>query len=137
MKKEENEILDKLLKEHPIEEEVKFSDLDLSEKQRDNAFMVVKYRDLLIRETIESQRLETLMEKLIGERYKYYRFDDQKEWVKIEIEKYCIPSDKKIIRMKRILRRQDIRVKFFEMCVKAMESQGWRMKGFIDSMRGV
>ena len=134
-KQDENKILDDLLVKYPIEEEVKFSDLDMAEKQKDNTFMVVKYRDLLIREQMEYQRLETLMEKLTGQQYKYYRFNAPEEWTKVEIEKYCLPADKKVLKMKRILRRQDIRVKFFEMCVKGMESQGWRMKGFYESMR--
>lgn len=132
----ENELIEELHAEHPIDEMVKFSDLDLQQKLMDNPFLIVKYRELYYKELAEQDKLEMLMDKLIGKRYKHYRFDDDKEWSKPEIEKYCIPSDEIIIKMKKILNRQKIRVRFFEMCYKAFEKQQWSMKSFIDTLKG-
>lgn len=132
----EDELLQELHNEHPIDEMVKFSDLDIAEKLTENPYMIVKYRELYYKELANLDKLEMLMDKLIGERYKHYRFDDDKEWTKVEIEKYCIPSDEKIIQMKKIINRQKIRVRFFEMGYKGFEKMQWSMKSFIDTLKG-
>lgn len=132
----EEELLKQLHIEHPIDEMVKFSDLDIADKLTENPYMIVKYRELYYKELAELDKLEMLMDKLTGERYKHYRFEDDKEWTKPEIEKYCIPSDEKIIRMKKIINRQKIRVRFFEMCYRGFEKMQWSMKSFIDTLKG-
>ena len=132
----EEELLKELHDEHPIDEMVKFSDMDIADKLTENPYMIVKYRELYYRELAELDKLEMLMDKLMGERYKHYRFDDDKEWTKVEIEKYCIPSDSKILKMKKIINRQKIRVRFFEMCYRGFEKMQWSMKSFIDTLKG-
>lgn len=131
----QDDVTKKLLKEHPIHKLVKFSELDISEKLQDNVGMIVRYRDLYHKELSKLDKLEDMMEKLIGLRYKYYRFDCDDEYTKAEIEKYCLPADKKIIQMKSIIRKQEIRVRFFEMCWKAFEKQSWSMKMFLDTLK--
>ena len=131
----ENEIVEKLLIEHPIHEMVRFSDLDIQQKLEENSFNIVKYRELYYKELAVIEDLEIKYEKLVGMRYKFYRFEDDREWTKPEIEKYCLPSDKKIIQMKNIIAKQKVRVRFFETCYKGFEQQGWRMKSFIDTLR--
>ena len=132
----EETILQQLHSEHPIDEMVKFSDLDITEKLSENPYLIVKYRELYYKELARLDELEMLMDKLTGIRYKHYRFEDDKEWTKVEIEKYCLPSDKQIIRMKTIINKQKIRVRFFEMCYKGFEQSGWRMKTFVDTLKG-
>lgn len=132
---EEEKIVEELLSEHPIQEMVRFSDLDITQKLEENSFMIVRYKELYYKELATFENLETKYEKLIGLRYKYYRFEVDQAWTKPEIEKYCIPSDPKVLQMKGILARQKVKVRFFETCYKAFEQQGWRMKSFIDVMR--
>ena len=134
--RQKDRIIKELLEEHPIHELVKFSELDISEKLTDNVRLLVKYRDLYHKELARKDKLEDLMEKLMGSRYKYYRFDDDHEWTKPEIEKFALPADRKIQRMKRIIRRQKVKVRFFEMCWKAFEKQSWSMKMFIETTKG-
>lgn len=128
-------ILKDLLIQYPIDEMVKFSEIDLQEKIQDNSFQIVKFREHYYKELANLEKLEALFEKLCGERYKFYRFEDDKEWTKVEIERYCLPSDKKIIHMKGIIRKQQTRVRFFEMAYRAFEKQQWSMKTFHDTLR--
>jgi hypothetical protein len=132
---DEEKIVEELLKEHPIHEMVRFSELDITQKLEENSFNIVKYKELYYKELAVMENLETKQEKLTGMRYKYYRFEDNESWTKPEIEKYCIPSDKKVIQMKQIMAKQKARVRFFEVCYKGFEQAGWRMKSFIDVMR--
>lgn len=132
---DEEKIVEKLLEDHPIYDMIKFSELDITQKLEDNSFNIVRYRELYYKELAVMENLETKYEKLVGIQYKFYRFDDEREWTKVEIEKYCIPSDTKIIQMKKIMAKQRARVRFFETCYKGFEKQQWSMKGFIDVVR--
>jgi len=131
----EEEIIDELKKEHPIDEMVKFSEINLMEKLQENDFMVVKYRELYYLELSKLEELEDKYDKLLGIRYKYYRFEDDKEWSKVEIEKYCFPVDPKVMKMKKIMAKQRARVRFFEICYKAFEKLGWSLKTYSDNLR--
>lgn len=131
----EKEIVDKLKEEHPIEEMVRFSELNIMERLEENPFQIVKYREHYYLELSKLEKLEDLYEKLLGERYKYYRFDDDREWTKVEIEKYCLPTDKKVTQFKEIMAKQKVRVRFFEIAYKGFEQVGWRMKTYSDNMR--
>jgi len=132
---DEEKIVEDLLKDHPIHEMVRFSDLDITQKLEENPFYIVKYKELFYKELAVMEDLELKLDKLIGIRYKFYRFEDDRAWTKPEIEKYCIPSDKKVIQLKNIMAKQKARVRFFETCYKGFEQVGWRMKSFIDVMR--
>lgn len=126
------QIFDELKAEHDIENLAQFSDLDIAEKLQKNEFMKIKYHDLWQAELRKYEILERKMEALKGMRYKHYKFDDEHEWQKKEIEEYCFPTDEKIIKMKKIMAKQMVKVKFFDMCWKAFNSMGWNMKTFTE-----
>jgi hypothetical protein len=129
---EEEIIFEKLKSDHPIENLVKFDETDIQEKLQENTFQIIIYKELYYKELDIYEDLERKLEYLTGIQYKYYRFNQDEEWSKPEIEKYCLPADKKIIQMKKILKKQKIKVRFFEMCYKGFEQQGWRMKTYTD-----
>ncbi len=125
-------IFERLHEEHPIDEMATFSEIDIAEKLRRNEMMIIKYKEMYIKELQKYEELEDKMDTLKGIRYKHYKFEDDHEWQKKEIEEYCLPSDPAIIRMKRILAKQQVRVRFFQMCYQAFEKLGWSMKVFTD-----
>jgi len=133
---EEDDVIKELLKEHPIHELIKFDDVNLQEKIRENTTYFVKYRDLYHQELARLDKLKDLLDKLIGKRYEFYRFNDEKSWTKTEIEKYALPADEKVVQMKKIVRRQEIRVRFFDMCQRGFDKQGWSMRTFIETLKG-
>ena len=135
---EQNElkqIFDQLKEQYNIDEQAQFSDLDIAEKLQKNEMMVIKYKELYYAELEKYEILERKMDALKGIRYKHYRFNDDHEWQKKEIEDYCLPSDPKIIAMRKILAKQQVRVRFFDICWKAFNSMGWSMKTFTDRER--
>ena len=129
-------IFDKLKEEHPIDDLVKFNELTISDEIQKNDGLIVKYRDLYHKALSEMDRLMDLSEKLAGKRYEHYRFNKEEAWTKSEIEKYCLPSDEKMVLMKNIIRKQEIRVRFFEMAFKSFEGRKWSMKMFLETLRG-
>jgi len=133
--KDKDMILKELLTEHPIPELVKFSELNISERVQENVGLIVKYRDFYHRELSRLDHLNDLYDKLVGIRYKFYRFEADDAWTKVEIEKYCIPQDAKVLKMKNIIRIQEVKVRFFEMAWKAFEKLQWSMKLFVDTLK--
>lgn len=129
------QIFEDLKSEYDIEEAATFSDLDISEKLQKNEMMVIKYKEHYFAELEKYEILERKMNALKGFRYKHYKFNDNNEWNKREIEEYCLPSDKKIIAMKKILAKQNVKVRFFDICWKAFNSMGWSMKTFTERER--
>ena len=132
--KEYDKILKMLKEEHPIDDMVKFNELNIHEKLQDNDWLIVKYRDLYHKELDRLESAKELLEKTEGERYKYYRFDCDNEWDKTEIKNYALPKDEQVRKMKKVVQKQMIRVRFFQMCFKAFESRAWSMKNFLQTL---
>jgi len=135
MSKTVEEIFTELHTEHPIDEMVKFDETDIQEKLQDNIFLLVQYKELYYAELDIYEELERKMDALRGKRYKHYKFDVDEHWEKKEIEDYCLPADEKIIAMKKIMKKQKIKVRFFEMAWKAFDKLSWNMKQFNDRDR--
>lgn len=132
---EREKIQKELLKEHPILDLVSFNEIDMQEKLKENAFLLVKYQDFYNTENKIYEELMEMYESLEGSRYDHYRFHEDKSLTKVEIEKYYLVNDKEIRQMKRILRKQMVRVEFFDMCIKGLKQMGWNMKVFSDNER--
>lgn len=130
-----DKIHDELLKQYPIFDLLEFNDINVQEKLQKNAYLIMDYNRLYLEELSRLEDLEEKLDALIGQRYNYYRFECDKEYDKTEIKNYCIPSDKKIRQLKRIIKKRKAIVDFFEMCLKGLEKQGWNMKTFSDNMK--
>lgn len=126
------QIFEQLNQEHPIEEMATFNELDIAEKLQKNEMMIIRYKEMYYNELNQYEILERKMDALKGMRYKHYRFNDDHEWQKKEIEDYCLPADERIIQMKKIMAKQKVKVRFFEMCWKAFDKLSWSMKTFTD-----
>lgn len=135
MIKEEEVILQKLKKNHNIEDMIKFDNLNLQNELQKNPYYIMKYKELYIREKNILDALEDKYDKVIGERYHFYRFESDENMTKTEIEKYYLPKDDKIIKLKKIMRKQKVKVDFFDACYKAFEKRQWSMKTFSENLR--
>lgn len=129
------QIIDDLLKEYPIFEQLEFNEFTMDDKSRSNSLLAMKYRDLAIVEKNIYERMELLMEKVRGERYHYYKFEMDEQLQKTEIEQYYLPADEKIIKLKKLMLNQKVRVDFFESAYKAISSQQWNIKNILENQR--
>lgn len=132
---DKDKIVNDLLLEYPIYELVAFDELNISQKLQDNPYQLMKFQDTLLKEKMRYEELEILQEKLVGELYHKFRFENEEELSNKEIEKYYIPKDAKYLKMNEILRKQKIRIAFFELCVKGLDRQYWSMKEFINAKK--
>lgn len=131
----EDVILSELQEKFPIENEVSFNEFNIDERLQMNGNLILKYKGLYNETKIKLDRMIEIKEKIVGERYDYYRFNYDRVLTKPEIEKYYLPKDEKIIKCNDLIRKQQIKVDFFEMCYKTLEKVGWNMKTFCELMR--
>lgn len=134
-KSERDLILAELLKQHPIFDIVSFNEFSLDDKLKEHAFMLVRYRELLAKEKDAYDQIVEILERVQGEVYNHYRFEVEEDLRQKEIELYYIPRDPKIIKIKKALAKQKVRVNFFETCAKAIEKMGWNMRNYLESQK--
>jgi hypothetical protein len=134
---ERDEVITKLMQEHPIEELVSFNESNLQEKIQTNAYLVVKYTELFLREKNVYDKISVLRDKIIGERYDHYRYNYDKELDSRIIERYYLPKDEKVIRINKILQKQGWRVDFFQTAADSLKKMQWNFKTFLDSMKSL
>jgi len=132
---EREKILEKLMLEHPILELVSFNELDLQEKLKENTFLTLKYHDLYNMERMLYEEMEEQLEGLMGKRYDHFRFEQDKALTKTEIEKFYLPRDKFVKKMRNVMRNQMVRVEFFDMCFKGLKDLKWNLKEFSTNER--
>jgi len=133
--KTDDEILQELHTKHPIDELVKFSEYNIQEKLEQNTYQIIKFKELFIKEKNNLDKMISLKERIIGERFDFYRFHSDKDLRPNEIIQYYLPKDLKIIQINKLIRKQQLVVSFFEMCVDAISRLGWAMKSWLDSNR--
>lgn len=131
---ERNELIAKLREEYDIEKIVEFNEFTIQSKLQNHSLVLIQYDELLEKAKFNYNKVVELRDKIVGQRYDYYRFESEKNLQKGEIEKYYLPRDEKILAINTHIERQKIIVDFFTICVKALGQQGWNMKHFLDSM---
>lgn len=133
--KERDRILESLQEDWNIKEDVSFNEYNIKEKLETHPFKLIQYSDQLEKERFVLDRIKDIYDKVVGKRYDFYRFQMDERLTQREIEQYYLPKDEKVIKIKETLKAQEIRVKFFEICVKALEKMSWNMKNWIDRNR--
>lgn len=132
---DENKVISELEKEYDISELLDFNEFNIGEKLQWNSFMVEKFRMIYISEKQKLGRLETNFNEAAGKKYDYYKYKDGRDLGKVEIERYYLPSDPELVRMKKIMQLQEVRVQFFEAITEAFKSMGYNMKNFLQNLQ--
>lgn len=133
--KQKEEIIEELKNEWNIYDIVNFNEFNIQDKLREHAFQYARFSEQLNHEKFQLNKLKEMKEVLEGQLYHHYRFEMDETLQKGEIEKYYLPKDPKMRKMNKILRNQEIRVKFFEICTNAIDKVGWNMKNFLETMK--
>jgi hypothetical protein len=147
--KEYNEIIKQLRQEHPIDEIVKFDNTNIQNKLSENSFLIVKYKDLYLQERAAYDKINKIREEEASRIFQGLRFPKDRgqetdKWIADranndikaqEIKEYYIPFHPNIKKLDKLLKLQQARVDFFELCVSSLEKMSWGMKGFLDAER--
>jgi len=132
---DKDKVISELEAEYDISDLLNFNEFNIGEKLQWNAYLVEQFRMLYISEKNKLKKLETNFNKIAGEKYDYYKYKDGRDLNKPEIERYYLPSDPELVKMKRIIQLQEARVDFFEALAEAFKSQGFNMKSFLHNLQ--
>lgn len=130
-----DEVIKSLYDEHPIDQLVSFSELDIHTKLSEHSQLLTLYTEHLNKERAKLEHIGSLRDSVIGKRYDYYRFNYDKELKPSEIEKYYLPMDEHVRKANSLYTKQSWRVDFFNMCVKSIDKMGWNMKNFLEALK--
>lgn len=132
---DEDKLLTKLREEYDVSGLLEFNEFDVNEKLSWNAFIIEKFRMLYIHEKQKYNRLELKFQERAGELYDYYKYKESKDLKKTEIERYYLPANQELIKLKKMLLLQETRVSFFEALTEAFKSQGFNMRNFVENLK--
>jgi hypothetical protein len=127
-----DKILTELYNKYKIESDVDFNEFNVREKLISYSSLLLKYKDNLIREKSYLEHLNDLKARLEGRLYDKFKFEGEKTLSKQEIEKYYLPKEEKVIKLKNLIDAQQIVVDFLDMAVKVVDKLNWNMKLFIE-----
>ena len=127
---------DKILKELQLEFDVfdliTPNEFKLKEQIEKNPFYQEQFRLLYLAEQGKLMRIEIMRDEYIGKLYDELKYKSDMSLTKTEIEKYYIPKDSKVIKLRKLELKTDIRMKFFEAVWEAFKTQSWLFKQYIE-----
>lgn len=132
---DENKVLEELSKEYDVSELLSYNEFNVGEKLQSNAFYQEQFRLLYISEKQKLTRIQDKFNEMAGQKFDYYKYQDARDLTKTEIEKYYLPSDKELIKYKKLIELQNTRVEFFSALAEAFKSQGFNMRVFVDNLK--
>lgn len=127
---------DKILKELQLEFDVfpllTINEFLLKEQIEKNPFYQEQFRLLFLKEKGKLMRIEVMRDEYIGQLYDDLKYRSDLSLTKTEIEKYYIPKDSKVIKLKKLHLKIQIRMEFFEAIWDAFKTQSWLIKQYIE-----
>lgn len=131
----EDSILKKLDEEYDVDEMLMFNEFNIKEKTEFNPFYQKQFRMLYLSEQNKLERLKERLLKETGEKYQLLK-NGEVSLTKAEIEKYYLAADVDLIRVRGAILKMETRVRFFELVLKAFESQQWNIKNWHEASKG-
>lgn len=129
------EILENLQKEWSIEEFVQFNEFNIGEKLQQHPYILASHMQKLENERFQLQKLETLLEQVEGEAFETIIKESDIVLKSSDIQKFYLPRNEKVKKVKRAVMLQQYVVAYFEMTTKVLTSMHWSMKQFGDQQK--
>ena len=131
----EDAVFSRMEEEYNVYDLLRFNEFNLKEKLERNAFHMKDFRLKYLQEQAKVEQVKERLDKVIGEKYIALK-EGAVTLSKQEIEKYYLATDTEILKLKGLLRKQELRAKYFEAVWSALDKQGWAIRNYIDMQKG-
>lgn len=131
----EDVIFSKLEEEYNVYDLITFNEFNINERLERLSFHMKDFRLKFLQEQAKLGQVQDHLDKVIGEKYIALK-EGAVTLTKTEIEKYYLPKDEEIIRLKGLVRKQELRTKYFEAVWQVMDKLQWNMKLYCDNGKG-
>lgn len=131
----EDTLFGKLESDYNVYDILMFNEFNIKERLERNAFHYKDFRLKYLQECAKTELVRDRLEKTIGEKFQALK-EGAVTLTKTEIEKYYLTTDEEILKLKALLRKQEIRAEYFDAVTKAIDKQSWSMKNYIEQNKG-
>jgi len=128
-------IFKKLEEDYNVYDLLTFNEFNIQDRLERLSFHMKDFRLKFLQESSKLASVEERLDKLVGDKYIALK-NGEVTLSKTEIEKYYLPKDPEIINLRGLVRKQELRTKYFEVCWQAMDKLQWNMKLFCENSRG-
>jgi hypothetical protein len=133
---EEDEICLEVMRQHlDLWDHLQWDEFNLKERLEKNPYHYQQYRMLWLAQKHKLRKVEILMDEYIGNLYDTLKYAGDKTLSKVEIEKYYLPKEKKVIKFKRAYMRQSIRTEIYEHISISFKNQGFEMNSYVKALQ--
>ena len=112
-----------------------FNEFNIQERLERLSFHMKDFRLKFLQEQSKLASVEDRLDKLIGDKYVALK-SGEVTLTKTEIERYYLPKDPEVMNLKGLVRKQELRTKYFEAVWQAMDKLQWNMKLYCDNGKG-
>ena len=129
-----NEILVEIYDSYPeLKNYLKWNEYNVKDKLEHLFWYTQNWFFILQKQKEDLEKIKNILEMITAKRYDYYRFDYVKELKPSEIEKYYLPKDKYIYKVKNKLLKQQFKVNAYEIIYKELDKLYWGIKTWLDN----
>ena len=133
---DEDVVCAEVMKQHPsVYDDLLFDEYNIKDKLEKNSYQYQQFRMLCLSEKHKLRKIEILRDEYIGKLYNKLRYEDAKALTKVEIEKYYIPTDPKVMEFNRLYMRQEMRVDVYNYIAEAFKTQGFTMATYVKNLQ--
>lgn len=128
-------IFSKLEEEYNVYDLLTFNEFNIQDRLERLSFHMKDFRLKFLQEQGKLAAVQDRLDKLIGDKYVALK-NGEVTLTKTEIEKYYLPKDPEIMKLRGLVRKQEMKVEYFQAVWQAMDKLQWNMKLYCDNGKG-
>lgn len=125
----------KLESDYNVYDLLTFNEFNIQDRLERISFHMKDFRLKFLQEQAKLGTVEDHLNKVTADKYIALK-EGAVTLSKTEIEKYYLAKDEELIRLKGLVRKQEMRVQYFEAVWHAMDKLQWNMKLYCDNGKG-
>jgi len=128
-------IFRKLEEDYNVYDLLTFNEFNIQDRLERLSFHMKDFRLKYLQEQSKLSTVEDHLNKVVGDKYISLK-EGAVTLTKTEIERYYLPKDADIMKLKGLVRKQEMRVEYFLAVWTAMDKIQWNMKLYCDNSKG-
>ena len=128
-------VFKKLEEEYNVYDLLTFNEFNIQDRLERLSFHMKDFRLKYLQEHSKLASVEDRLNKVIGDKYISLK-EGAVTLTKTEIERYYLPKDAEIMKLKGLVRKQEMRMEYFLAVWTAMDKIQWNMKLYCENSKG-
>jgi hypothetical protein len=131
----EDTIFSKMEADYNVYDLLTFNEFNIQDRLERLSFHMKDFRLKFLQEQGKLNSVEDRLAQVVGDKYIALK-NGEVTLSKTEIEKYYLPKDTEVMNLRALVRKQEMRTKYFEAVWQAMDKLQWNMKLYCDNGKG-